>query len=33
MGNKSRVEIMSQILEAVNDGDSYSKSQIMYRAF
>lgn len=33
MGDRSRVEIMSQILEAVNDGDSYSKSQIMYRAF
>ena len=32
MGNRSPIEIMGQILEAVNDGRSYSKSQIMYRA-
>lgn len=32
MRNRSRVEIMGVILDAVNGSDCFSKSQIMYKA-
>jgi predicted transcriptional regulator len=33
MRNRSRVEILAQILEAVKHGDCSSNSKIMYKAF